>query len=75
MATTRSGRYSLKRAQERMTRRNPTARTKDRAMMVLRPAVGMVGRPVDLLAQVEVGTEVFPCGRDGQRSRRGSLHL
>ena len=33
----------MKRAQERMTRRKPTARTKERAIMVLRPALGMVG--------------------------------
>lgn len=41
--TTNSGKYDEKRAQERMTRRKPTARTKESAMMVLRPAVGMVG--------------------------------
>lgn len=43
VATTSSGKYEWKRAQERMTRRKPSARTKERAMMVLRPAVGMVG--------------------------------
>lgn len=39
VATTRRGRYWWKRAQERITRRNPIARTKDREMMVLSPAV------------------------------------
>jgi len=36
--TTRRGRYWWKRAQERMTRRNPRARTKESEMIVLRPA-------------------------------------
>lgn len=36
--TTRRGRYWWKRAQERITRRKPRARTKEREMMVLRPA-------------------------------------
>lgn len=39
MATTRRGRYCLKSAQERMTSRKPTASTKERAMMVLRPGI------------------------------------
>lgn len=41
VATTRSGKYDWYRAHERMTSRNPTASTKEREMMVLRPAVGM----------------------------------
>ena len=42
VATTRSGRYELCSAHERMTRRKPSARTNERAMIVLRPAVGIV---------------------------------
>jgi len=39
VATTRSVRKLWNKAAERMTRRNPMARTKDRAIIVLRPAV------------------------------------
>jgi len=39
VATTRRGKYCLKSAQERITRRNPIARTKESEIMVFRPAV------------------------------------
>jgi len=39
VTTTSKGKYCLKSAQERMTRRKPIARTKDSDMMVFRPAV------------------------------------
>lgn len=41
--TTRRGRYCFQSAQDRITRRKPTASTSDKAMMVLRPA-GMVDK-------------------------------
>lgn len=79
VATTANGRKLCQMAEERMTRRNPIARTNDRPIMVLIPAVMMamadlgLGMVVFVAAVVQLGearTRSFATRRSRRRAGR-----